>query len=117
MRIFLFALGIYVAALAMGTPAQAQNYPWCAMYNMGDQAVNCGFTTFQQCLDTVRGSAASVSQIRSTSPHRASIQVLECAALIKRSVCSNGSSVTIRPPAPATFISDGSARLRGSKSS
>ncbi len=55
MRIFLFALGIYVAALAMLTPAEAQNYPWCAMYNMGDQAVNCGFTTFQQCLDTVRG--------------------------------------------------------------
>ncbi len=57
MRILLFVLGIYLAALATGTRAEAQNYPWCAQYSGGGMggATNCGFTTFQQCLDTVRG--------------------------------------------------------------
>src|SRR5215467_14946276 len=34
------------------------NYPWCAAYSGGDTGgggTNCGFTTFQQCLETVRG--------------------------------------------------------------
>jgi Protein of unknown function (DUF3551) len=40
-----------------GTHAEAQNYPWCAQYSGGSMGggMNCGFTTFQQCLDTVKG--------------------------------------------------------------
>ena len=34
------------------TPAQAQsNYPWCAYYGGGNYGTNCGFTTFEQCLE------------------------------------------------------------------
>jgi uncharacterized protein DUF3551 len=58
MRILLFLLGVYIAAVAVGTRAEAQNYPWCAQYSGGDMGgggTNCGFTTFQQCLDTVSG--------------------------------------------------------------
>ena len=41
----------------LGTPAQAQNYPWCAQYSGGalGGAMNCGLVSFQQCLATVSG--------------------------------------------------------------
>ncbi len=56
MRILLALSAVYIAAVATGTRAEAQNYPWCAQYSDGmGGASNCGFTTFQQCLDTVRG--------------------------------------------------------------
>jgi Protein of unknown function (DUF3551) len=55
MRILLLLLGAYVAAVAGGTRAEAQNYPWCAIYSGRAGGTNCGFTTFQQCMDTARG--------------------------------------------------------------
>jgi hypothetical protein len=55
MRPLLFTLGISVGILAIGNRAEAQNYPWCAMLNMGDQAVNCGFVSSEQCMGYVRG--------------------------------------------------------------
>jgi Protein of unknown function (DUF3551) len=57
MRAFLLILSIVVAAVGINTRAEAQNYPWCAHYSGGSMggAMNCGFTTFQQCLDTVHG--------------------------------------------------------------
>jgi Protein of unknown function (DUF3551) len=45
------------AITLLGTPAQAQNYPWCAQYSgrgMGG-AQNCGFVSFAQCMATVSG--------------------------------------------------------------
>ena len=55
-KALLFAFAVVVAATAIGTRAQAQNYPWCAQYSgtMGG-AMNCGFVSFSQCMDTVRG--------------------------------------------------------------
>ena len=57
MRILLFALGILVAATAIGTLAEAQNYPWCAIYGGGSAGGgrNCGFNTFEQCMATIGG--------------------------------------------------------------
>src|SRR5262245_8275804 len=46
-------LGAVVAA----SPASATNYPWCttgAMQEFG--ARNCGFVSFEQCMDTARGN-------------------------------------------------------------
>jgi hypothetical protein len=55
MKVFLFALAI-AAATALGTPAQAQNYPWCAQYGRGTGgAMNCGFSTYRQCMEDVSG--------------------------------------------------------------
>lgn len=56
MKTLFFALGLLVATVAIGTPAEAQNYPWCAQYggNTGG-ATNCGFTSFQQCQADVSG--------------------------------------------------------------
>jgi hypothetical protein len=55
MRILLFALAGLAAGAAMSTVAQAQNYPWCAFYDTGDQAINCGFVSREQCMATVSG--------------------------------------------------------------
>jgi hypothetical protein len=60
MRLLLFVLGICVAVIGIGTRAEAQNYPWCAYYGGKEESgTNCGFTTFQQCLDTVSGIGGS----------------------------------------------------------
>jgi len=55
MNPLLCLVGALIVTTALGTPAHAQNYPWCAYYSgraLGG-ASNCGFTTFQQCLATV----------------------------------------------------------------
>lgn len=39
-----------------GPAAHADPYKWCAVYNGRDNgATNCGFVTYKQCIDTVRG--------------------------------------------------------------
>lgn len=49
-----FALGFSLAA-GTATPAQAVEYPWCANFADGAGS-NCGFTTYEQCMLTARGS-------------------------------------------------------------
>lgn len=54
--VFALAAGT-AAAAALATPAQAQNYPWCAQYSgngMGG-SMNCGFSTYRQCMADVSG--------------------------------------------------------------
>ncbi len=52
----LFALGILAAATALGGRAEAQNYPWCAQYGSDmSGAMNCGFSTYEQCMTNVSG--------------------------------------------------------------
>jgi hypothetical protein len=55
MRILPFMLAIFVVTAEIGTPAQAQNYPWCADY-AGFGSQNCGYITFQQCLAALSGT-------------------------------------------------------------
>jgi hypothetical protein len=57
MKSFLSAAAVLAAISVLGTPARAQNYPWCAQYSGGalGGAMNCGFISFHQCLATVRG--------------------------------------------------------------
>jgi hypothetical protein len=56
MRHSFVAAAILAAALVTAAPARAQNYPWCAHINAGaDEALNCGFVSFEQCMATVRG--------------------------------------------------------------
>ncbi len=52
------ALGILITFLAFsGGTAHAQNYPWCAYYDMGEEGggTNCGFVSYQQCMETLSG--------------------------------------------------------------
>ena len=57
MKALLFAAALIAAASALASSAQAQNYPWCAVYGggMGGGGQNCGFTTFEQCMATLSG--------------------------------------------------------------
>ena len=59
MRLSLLLCGILFAVLAVSHRAEAQNYPWCAQYSgRGDGAMNCGFVSFDQCMQTARGAGA-----------------------------------------------------------
>jgi hypothetical protein len=55
MRTILAALIAAPVILAGAGTANAQNYPWCAHYNLRGGAVNCGFVTYAQCQATVSG--------------------------------------------------------------
>jgi hypothetical protein len=55
MRTFWILLALAGGAVSIGASAQAQNYPWCS--NFADGAgVNCGFSTYEQCVATSQGS-------------------------------------------------------------
>jgi hypothetical protein len=55
MRLSLVVVGILLGAIASVTPAKAQNYPWCAIYNKGANDMSCSFDTFDQCKASVSG--------------------------------------------------------------
>ena len=56
MKPLLPSLGLAGASLmvlaAAGTPAQAQNYPWCVVSSAYEGGQNCGFSTIEQCMAT-----------------------------------------------------------------
>jgi hypothetical protein len=54
MKHLILAFGIFLAFGAVSTPAQAQNYPWCADYAKGGDT-NCAFVTYEQCMATLSG--------------------------------------------------------------
>jgi hypothetical protein len=54
-----------LAALDVFTPSasQAESYPWCAQYSgMGGGGRNCGFVTYEQCMETIRGMGGFCEQ-------------------------------------------------------
>ncbi len=59
---WLFAGTVVLATIAPATmptaPAHADQYKWCAVYGgfRGDGGKNCGFVTYQQCLETISGT-------------------------------------------------------------
>ncbi len=55
MKTLLFVLGLLLATVALAPRAQAQNYPWCARYGTPYSDTSCGFTSFEQCMASVRG--------------------------------------------------------------
>jgi hypothetical protein len=55
MKAALLVLGVLLATTAIAPRANAQNYPWCAIYDGSFGGKNCGFTTYEQCMATVSG--------------------------------------------------------------
>jgi len=49
--------GALIIAILVAAPvtARAQNLPWCSNFHDG-AGVNCGFSTYEQCMATARGS-------------------------------------------------------------
>ena len=59
MRYLFVVLGILVASAFIGSRAEAQNYPWCEYLTGGDAGgggKNCGFISFEQCMESARGN-------------------------------------------------------------
>ena len=63
MRLIPISLAMTAGALAVATvtAAQAQNYPWCAEFADG-AGVNCGFSTYEQCMATSQGSGGACTK-------------------------------------------------------
>jgi hypothetical protein len=56
MRLLLIIVGAFAAIVWIAKPAEAN---WCAEYDMGGGATNCGFKTYQQCMVAVSGVGGS----------------------------------------------------------
>jgi hypothetical protein len=75
MKALLFAAGLIATAGALPSSAQAQNYPWCAVYGgRGGGGQNCGFSTFEQCMATLSGMGGfcnrNTQYVPPPGPHR-----------------------------------------------
>jgi len=53
-------IGGFALLLLLGTGTAAEAAPWCAFY--GSSTYNCGFYSYEQCLETVRGAGGSCRQ-------------------------------------------------------
>jgi hypothetical protein len=55
--VLLVAAGAITVMASFTQPAAANEYPWCAQYNGedGGGGRNCGFVSWEQCMETVRG--------------------------------------------------------------
>jgi hypothetical protein len=61
MKHLLIAFGLAATALTAGSPAHAQNYPWCEYLGGGmggGGGRNCGFVSFEQCMESARGNGS-----------------------------------------------------------
>jgi hypothetical protein len=56
MRLLMLTFGILAIPALTNEPAAAENYPWCAQYDMGGGPINCGFSTFGQCMAALSGN-------------------------------------------------------------
>jgi hypothetical protein len=55
MKFQLFALSFITVAAITVSAAEAQNYPWCARVDLGDEILNCGFDSLEQCKASLSG--------------------------------------------------------------
>jgi Protein of unknown function (DUF3551) len=73
-RVAFFLFSILVVTAVTGTRAQAQNYPWCAIYDEEGDAYNCGFVSFEQCMADLRGIGGACqpnnTYVPPSGPHR-----------------------------------------------
>jgi hypothetical protein len=53
-------VGLFLVGDALGTSAQAQSAQWCAYFTGGP--TNCGFATFEQCLQAIKGKTGLCNQ-------------------------------------------------------
>jgi hypothetical protein len=65
MRYLIAVLSVVAATASAGTPAQAQNYPWCEYLGGGEGGGggrNCGFISFEQCMQSAWGNGGDCRQ-------------------------------------------------------
>jgi hypothetical protein len=69
-RLLLTAVASFVVGSALASSAQAQsgqqNVQWCAYFTGG--STNCSFSTFEDCLQTIKGKTALCVQNAQNAP-------------------------------------------------
>jgi Protein of unknown function (DUF3551) len=60
MKVLALPIGIVVMMSTLSVSAQGQTNRWCAYFTNGP--TNCGFTTFQKCLEAIRGKTGLCDQ-------------------------------------------------------
>jgi len=68
MKFPLFALSFITAAAVSVSAAEAQNYPWCSMVDLGDEILNCGFDSLEQCKASLSGGGDTCIQNNTYKP-------------------------------------------------
>jgi hypothetical protein len=68
MKSLLIALGLLTAASVFCAPALAQNYPWCEFIGDSGGGKNCGFVSFEQCMQTARGNGSDCRRNTTYTP-------------------------------------------------
>jgi hypothetical protein len=54
--ILLFVGALLCSSFANPSKSVAASYPWCAYYGMDFGGVNCGFSTYEQCMAALSGN-------------------------------------------------------------
>ena len=67
MRLSLLLSAIVFGMAAPGAAAQAQDYPWCAIYAK-DGDTHCFFTSYEQCMATVSGIGGFCQHVATPPP-------------------------------------------------
>lgn len=67
MKLALFLSAIFLGTAAAGAEAQAQDYPWCAIYAK-DGDTHCFFTSYEQCMATVSGIGGFCQHTATSAP-------------------------------------------------
>jgi len=65
MKSLVFGIGILAAVSSLGPRAEAQNYPWCEYLGGGmggGGGRNCGFVSFEQCMQSAWGNGGDCRQ-------------------------------------------------------
>lgn len=68
MKFPLFLISFIAAAVLSVSAAQAQNYPWCSMVDLGDEILNCGFDSLEQCKASLSGGGDTCIQNNTYKP-------------------------------------------------
>jgi Protein of unknown function (DUF3551) len=112
MKFPIFALSFITAAAVSVSAAEAQNYPWCARVDLGDEILNCGFDSLEQCKASLSGGGDTCIENNTYKPPPAESVSAEDAAAPPQVPLPAAKKVqrhsTSRPPAPGTGAGAGS---------
>jgi hypothetical protein len=113
MKFPLCALSFITAAVVSGSPAQAQNYPWCSMVDLGDEILNCGFDSLEQCKASLSGGDTCIQNntYKPPPPENVSAEDAGLPAQVPLPPAKKAQRhSTARPPAQGTAAGSGSSR-------
>ena len=112
MKFPLFALSFITAAVVSVSTAQAQNYPWCSMVDLGDEILNCGFDSLEQCKGSLSGGGDTCIQNNTYKPPPPeSVSAEDAPAQVPLPPAKKAQRhSTARPPAQGTAAGTGLSR-------